>query len=253
MIAFGIPGRIARSSCAALLALLAVVQPVAGQNGDPKRWTVDDAMALKGVGEVAVSPDGKRIAYVVTERNTEANVTNSDVWIVSATGGDARRVTSGPRADRAPQWSNDGSWIAFLSDRADNRRMQVFGIDPGGEAWQITRHETLSRFLCPRRQVFRTSRVREQDLDKARERPSCEQRLRGRLHATLGGALRNEPSNGHAVSRKDACHFGRLGPDSRAIAFGASPQPTLVANARGGVHPERARGRVPRDYHDARE
>ena len=68
--------------------LIAMLAPAAltAQDSGPKRWTVDDVMALKGVGEVAVSPDGKRIAYVVTEKNTEANVTNSDVWIVSATG-----------------------------------------------------------------------------------------------------------------------------------------------------------------------
>jgi hypothetical protein len=33
-------------------------------------------MALKSVGDVAVSPDGRRVAYVVTQRSLETNVSN---------------------------------------------------------------------------------------------------------------------------------------------------------------------------------
>ena len=42
-----------------VLGSLLVATSMAGaqDNGDPKRWTVDDVMALKGVGDVAVSPD----------------------------------------------------------------------------------------------------------------------------------------------------------------------------------------------------
>jgi dipeptidyl aminopeptidase/acylaminoacyl peptidase len=226
--------------------LLAVTTLAGAQDNGPKRWTVDDVMALKGVGEVAVSPDGKRIAYVVTERNTESNVTNSDVWIVSATGGDARRVTSGPRADRAPQWSADGSWLAFLSDRTD-KRTQVFGIDPsGGEAWQITRHESAvsSYKLSPdaKRVVYvagsPASRA-EQDLDKARGkaivRDSAYASAFNRLWEVVLTA--REPSNGRAIT-PEGLHVTSVvwAPDSRSLAFGAQPQPTLVAGSQGAAY-----------------
>ena len=231
-----------------VLGSLLVATTLAGaqDNGGPKRWTVDDVMALKGVGDVAVSPDGKRIAYVVTERNTETNVTNSDVWVVSVTGGDARRVTSGPRADRAPQWSADGSWIAFLSDRTD-RRVQVFGIDPsGGEAWQLTRHESaVSSFkLSPdaKRVVYVAGSPptrAEQDLDRARGkaivRDSAYASAFNRLWEVVLTA--REPSNGRAIS-PEGLHVTSVvwGPDSRALAFSAQPQPTLVAGAQGAAY-----------------
>ena len=218
----------------------------AQDNGGPKRWTVDDVMALKGVGDVAISPDGKRIAYVVTERNTEANVTNSDVWVVSATGGDARRVTSGPRADRSPQWSADGSWIAFLSDRTD-RRAQVFGIDPsGGEAWQITRHESAvsSYKLSPdaKRVVYvagsPASRA-EQDLDRARGKAIVRDSAYASAFNRLWEVVLNarEPANGRAIS-PEGLHVTAVvwGPDSRALAFSAQPQPTLVAGSQGAAY-----------------
>jgi dipeptidyl aminopeptidase/acylaminoacyl peptidase len=235
-----------RAARVVMVALFAPIAILRAQDGGPKRWTVDDVMALKGVSDVAVSPDGKRIAYVVTERNTEANVTNSDVWIVSATGGDARRVTSGPRADRAPQWSTDGSWLAFLSDRTD-RRLQVFGIDPsGGEAWQITRHESAvsSYRLSPdaKRVVYLASSPpsrAEQDLEKVRGkaivRDSAYAAQFNRLWEVVLTA--REPANGRAIS-PEGLHVTAVvwGPDARALAFSAQPQPTLVSASQGAAY-----------------
>jgi dipeptidyl aminopeptidase/acylaminoacyl peptidase len=234
---------IGRLVCGSLLATSTLV---AAQDNGPKRWTVDDVMSIKGVGDIAISPDGKRIAYVVTERNTADNVNNSDVWIVSTTGGDARRVTSGPRADRAPQWSTDGSWLAFISDRTD-RRAQVFGIDPsGGEAWQITKHESaVSSFkLSPdsKRLVYTAnspdSRA-EQDLDKARGKAIVRDSAYASDFARLWEVVftEREPQIGRPVS-PEGLHVSSFvwGPDSRQFAYGARPQPTLVSQRDGAVY-----------------
>jgi dipeptidyl aminopeptidase/acylaminoacyl peptidase len=204
-------------------------------------------MALKSVGDIAVSRDGRRIAYVVTERSMETNVANSDVWIVPTAGGEARRVTSGPRADRAPQWVGDGTWIAFLSDRGEERRTQVYGIDPdGGEAWQLTRHgSSVGSFrVSPdgKHLVYTASSTassEDRDLERQRGKPI----VRDSAYAAdftrlweveLGD---REPVTGRPAS-PDGLQVTSVvwAPDSRGIAFAARPQPTLLAAEHGAIY-----------------
>lgn len=221
------------------LSLLALAPSAAtAQGGELKRWTVDDVLAMKTVSDVVISPDGKRVAYVVTTRDRESDVANSDIWVVSAAGGTPVQITQGPRADRAPQWAADGSWIAFLSNRSDDRRTQVYGIDPsGGEAWPITRHETgVTQFaLSPdgKRLLYLAtapaSRA-DQDLEKERGRPTVRDSAYAsewsRIWSLTVGA--RAAAEGRLAS-PEGLHVTDIvwGPDSRAVAFTARGTPLL--------------------------
>lgn len=107
--------------------------------------TVDDVVNLRSVSDVAVSPNGKKIAYVLrTPRSAmdEPGGSRSVIWVVSAKGGDARRMSAPDRSSSSPRWSPDGTWIAFRSGRPGSDGSQIFRISPtGGEAEQLTKSE----------------------------------------------------------------------------------------------------------------
>ncbi len=61
-----------------------------------------------------------------------------DIWIVSRTGGEARRLTSTPAVEADPYFSPDGRWIAFTSDRSGVEAVYVVsadGDDPRRLTW----------------------------------------------------------------------------------------------------------------------
>ncbi|MSU49100.1 MAG: S9 family peptidase [Opitutus sp.] len=103
---------------------------------------LEDLFRLKRVGDPQIAPDGKHVAYVVTEVLKDENRTNSDVWLIGtgengATQGEPRKLTNSPKHDRHPRWSPDGKWIAFESTRDGTPQIFLLAID-GGEARKLT-------------------------------------------------------------------------------------------------------------------
>ncbi|HYO76168.1 MAG TPA: PDZ domain-containing protein [Thermoanaerobaculia bacterium] len=69
--------------------------------------------------------------------NTVAFVYAGDIWIASANGGDARRLTSDQGMEYFPKFSPDGRSIAFTGDYSGSRQVFVISID-GGQPRQLT-------------------------------------------------------------------------------------------------------------------
>lgn len=104
----------------------------------PTPITVDDLYALAWLEDVRVSPDSRFVAYVKVSVDRHANAYNRAIYLAPTAGGRPRRLTRG-KQDQQPRWSPDGTRLAFVSTR-DDERGQIYVIDlAGGEARQITR------------------------------------------------------------------------------------------------------------------
>jgi len=84
----------------------------------------------------AVSPDGRRVAMVLSKAGSP------DIWVGSATGTGLRRLTTTKEAESSPCWSPDGRWICFAS-RASSRTA-LYKIPANGGA--MSRIRTIGAF-----------------------------------------------------------------------------------------------------------
>jgi dipeptidyl aminopeptidase/acylaminoacyl peptidase len=121
---------------AAALVLAFVPVPASAQQRRPLK--VDDIFALKDVGDPRISPDGRWVAFTISQMDQKKDASDTDVYMVPLAGGDAVRLTTSDKGESSPRWSPDGRYLAFLANR-DEKKTQVWLLDRrGGEAHQLT-------------------------------------------------------------------------------------------------------------------
>ena len=86
--------------------------------------------------EPVFSPDGRRVAY------TSSSTGNSDIWVQALNEPTPNRIVSSDAEDSQPDWSPDGDWLVFRSERDGGglyvvpagggieRRISNFGYQP---------------------------------------------------------------------------------------------------------------------------
>jgi dipeptidyl aminopeptidase/acylaminoacyl peptidase len=108
---------------------------------------VDDLFRIRTIAEVRISPDGERVAYVVSEPSLESNEHAAVLYVVSSGGGTPRRMTHATRIANRPvprpelRWSPDGASISFLA-YVDNAPQVVAMDADGGEPHPLTSSPT---------------------------------------------------------------------------------------------------------------
>ncbi len=103
---------------------------------DPKVWTPEKMLQVGRVSQVQASPDGSRVVYAV--RTAVADRDSSEfrtrIFLTDPTHHLLKRtvaLTQGDVSCEDPQWSPDGSWIAFLAKVSGTKQLFVYRLDGG--------------------------------------------------------------------------------------------------------------------------
>jgi len=87
----------------------------------------DAPTPLVGARQLALSPDGQKLAFVY----------QGDIWVASSEGGMARPVTNHIEMDEAPAWSPNGEWLSFTTNRNGNNDIYLVPSE-GGASRRLT-------------------------------------------------------------------------------------------------------------------
>jgi dipeptidyl aminopeptidase/acylaminoacyl peptidase len=111
-------------------------------------FTIRDLVRLERISEIAASPDGKRVAYTLRSTDMEANKGRTGVWLVDTAkrGAPAQRLTDIAANSNSAQWSADGRYLYFLSNRSGTTQVwrvaaagaARYADAPGSDAMQVT-------------------------------------------------------------------------------------------------------------------
>jgi len=119
-------------------ALALVVLSVVSANA--QTWDPELQLKFKAVGTPRVSPDGKKMVYTVNEAVMTADKSEfvTQIWMADLATKQNIQLTFGDKSSTNPKWSPDGNWIAFTSNRKDNRNNLYVLSTSGGEAEPLT-------------------------------------------------------------------------------------------------------------------
>jgi dipeptidyl aminopeptidase/acylaminoacyl peptidase len=103
-------------------------------------WDPDMQLKVKAVGSPRVSPDGKKVVYTVNEAvmTPEKSEFVTQIWLATIATKQNLQITFGEKSSTNPKWSPDGNWIAFTSNRKDNKNNLYLLSLKGGEAEALT-------------------------------------------------------------------------------------------------------------------
>jgi dipeptidyl aminopeptidase/acylaminoacyl peptidase len=133
---------IATSAFFSLLTFAIAVRARESANAESKTLTPEASLNLRFLSDLQLSPDGTRLAFVVTEPPTDDGRA-THIWVYDKPTGSVRQFTFSKKSEKSPRWSPDGKQLAFLSSRPahsgeDEEQIYVMRV-AGGEAEAITK------------------------------------------------------------------------------------------------------------------
>jgi len=108
-----------------------------------RKVTIKDLRRFKFVSDPQVSPDGEKVAFVLSTINFDEDGYERHIWMADTVTGKVEQFTHGLGSDTYPRWSPNGMRLLFLSrGREPKKKTQLYVISrTGGEAMLAAERE----------------------------------------------------------------------------------------------------------------
>ncbi len=138
--------------------------------------TPETLWAFGRIGNLEVSPNGKKAVYTVSYYSVEENKSNTEIFVINTDGSGKTQITKTRESEGSPQWMKDSKSIAFLSpDKNGISQIWIMDSD-GSDRKKITKnptHITGFKFSPDEKKVLFISDVKygERTVDKYPDLP----------------------------------------------------------------------------------
>jgi len=105
--------------------------------GPTRYFTGDDLFNLEVATDPQISPDGRTIAYVRKSNDIMTDKARSTIWLVDVASGQQRPLLASSGSYFSPQWSPDGTRLAYVAAEGGNPQLYVRWM-ASGESARIT-------------------------------------------------------------------------------------------------------------------
>lgn len=131
-----------RRAFAAFVVLFAAARIVAAPPERTHDITPADYASVNTITEIALSPDGKQIAYCLATWDKKSDKRATELWVVDTDGkGKPKQLTNDRANDSHPKWSADGKAVYALATRGSKgkAKQQVWKVPLDGKPEQVTK------------------------------------------------------------------------------------------------------------------
>jgi dipeptidyl aminopeptidase/acylaminoacyl peptidase len=126
-----------------LVFIIALIASIAFAQSTRQPFQLTDLRKLVNLSDAQISPDGSRIALIVTRADWEKDKRIPEIDLVNVESGSIRKLTFEREEISDLRWSPDGNELAFIAKDPGSKKPQIF-IMPmnGGDPVRITESKT---------------------------------------------------------------------------------------------------------------
>ncbi len=106
--------------------------------------TLEESLSLRTLRNPEISPDGRFVAYSISQADWKENAYVSHLWIADVRTGRLFQLTRGRKSSGRGSWSPDGKWLAFITERdadasyePESPKQDKPAVEAKGEATEV--------------------------------------------------------------------------------------------------------------------